>query len=473
MTTSRKYRAAPGRAWARIGLVALSLSAVMFEGCAALGGGNGCGTGRCGKCAGPCALIKRIFHRGAIAPVASACEPALGAVTIDPAEGMMPGPVLTAPPADVNPEILPNGPAGSGSLSPPAGGSGGAQGSKAGAVKSLYQTQTDRSRGEATEARREVGPGRSGGPGLSGHPAEASERDPLADLPTLSVPAETTPAAEASPPAPPSAGDRPAVVDPAKTVAPPTAPAKPAEAAAGIGPGIRRFKVIEPQFAAGSLPTDSGWKWLVELGYRTVIDLRESHEIKPEEIAAIDHHGLRYIVLPTSPKSIDPSRLKRFEEELAREDSRPVFVFDADGSRPASLAFLHLILTKKSDKKTAERVVEELGGTDTPLWQAALSFLATHPATPAPSASSPPPVPQSPTEPKADAGYRMVATLQEKSSSQTSTIAWTSYSPAMIAGLGLPLAYFGRSAINYGKTALASLPAPASSPKSVHPESGG
>ena len=146
-------RAASGR-WNRgLGLLALSLCAILSEGCASFGGGGGglgsgcgstgCGTTGFGKCGGllsKCNLGQKFFHRrGAVAT--DACEPGLGAMPVDSGGMMVPsGPVLQAPPpGDAEPNILPN----NGSMKDPA------TGAKNGAVKSLYQAQMNGSRGEA------------------------------------------------------------------------------------------------------------------------------------------------------------------------------------------------------------------------------------------------------------------------------------------------------------------------------------
>ena len=198
------------------------------------------------------------------------------------------------------------------------------------------------------------------------------------DLPSLSTPPETL-APDASPPAPPTAGDRPSAV------ASPPAP----EATRGPSaraPGIRRFLVVEPQFAAGSAPSEVGWAWLAEQGYKTVVDVREAGEVRQDDLAAINRAGLRLISLPMSARDLDPAKVKAFEAQIALQDARPVYVFDADGLRPASLAFLHLVLVKKMDKRSAEREVEDLGGGDSAFWKSALAYLSTQPS---PTASTP------------------------------------------------------------------------------------
>ena len=83
-----------------------------------------------------------------------------------------------------------------------------------------------------------------------------------------------------------------------------------------------------------------------------MIDLRQPSEVQPGDLAAINHQGLRYLAIPMSTTAIDPATIARLELEFARAESRPIFVFDSDGLRPASVGFLHLVNVRKSDART-------------------------------------------------------------------------------------------------------------------------
>ena len=107
-----------------------------------------------------------------------------------------------------------------------------------------------------------------------------------------------------------------------------------------------------------------------------MIDLRQPSEVAQSDLAAVDHQGLRYLSIPMTKDAIDPAALARLEAELAREDSRPIFLFDADGVRPAVAGFLHLATVRKMDARSAEREVEDLGAGESPLWKAAVDHLA-------------------------------------------------------------------------------------------------
>jgi protein tyrosine phosphatase (PTP) superfamily phosphohydrolase (DUF442 family) len=114
---------------------------------------------------------------------------------------------------------------------------------------------------------------------------------------------------------------------------------------------------------------------LSELGYKTVIDLREPSEIGSNDLAAVNHAGLRLIAIPMSLNAIDSAALAHLERELANESNRPIFVFDGDGARAATFGFLHLALHRQINASVAEREVEELSAADTPTWKAGQAFL--------------------------------------------------------------------------------------------------
>ncbi len=104
---------------------------------------------------------------------------------------------------------------------------------------------------------------------------------------------------------------------------------------ASVGPGLKRFVAVDLKLAGGSAPSTEGLKWLVEKGYRTVLDLRESSEVPSSFIAQVTGLGLRYVALPINLETIDRAHVDRFNFEVAAGEARPLFFFDADGARTA------------------------------------------------------------------------------------------------------------------------------------------
>ena len=304
MPKTRPNRAgSPGRPFsvrplARAGLLALAALAVAGQGCASLGLGNGCGNG-CGPTAfsgirnrlATCNLREKLsFHRRPAVAV-DACDPTLGSFPVESGEGafLPSGPMLQSTPIqgpiDANPNLepLPDEP---NSLTAPTG-------AKAGTVnKSLYQTRANAPRGEALQA----------------PPRGAAGVQPAGR------PAATLPGDRRRPPPPPR---------PRRSTWPP--PPCPPPNTASVGPGIRRFQPIEPRLAVGSLPIEAGWMWLSELGYRTVIDLRDASEVTAAEVARDRPPG--------APPRLDPLGARRDRPGRAGEAPNRV----AEGGRPTRL----------------------------------------------------------------------------------------------------------------------------------------
>ena len=244
-----------------------------------------------------------------------------------------------------------------------------------GTDKAVYQSY--KPPGGSPSARRE--------PAALGVTTEPSRPvDPLANLPTLNPPTDLSssgPAKEAEarklvtakvPNSPP-------------TITALTAPVQPiiTNDAASNTPGIRTFKVVEPRLAGGSLPTQAGWTWLADQGYKTVLDLRPTAEVQSSDVAAINATGIHYLALPMGSGDVDlAAQLDRFTAEISKEPSRPIFFFDADGSRAAGLWYMYQVSHLKSSPEEARRGAAEIGPVNTTLVNKGISAIPATPTAP-------------------------------------------------------------------------------------------
>jgi protein tyrosine phosphatase (PTP) superfamily phosphohydrolase (DUF442 family) len=364
--------------------------------------------------------------------------------------------------------------------------------------KTLYETQK---------------PAAGGGSAPSA--SHSGSDNPLVDLPPLSAAAGPRDDLN-TPPVPPTAesliADSSAsnAVKSLDSVPSLTPPPRPEPRSLSLTEGIARFKVVQPQLAGGSLPTAPGWAFLVEKGYRSVLDLRPRSEMSPGDDAAVHHVGLRYALLPVTPETIDETLLKRFGEEIAQAGNRPLYFFDTDGSRAGVLWYLHQVVALGTDEATAAKEVEELGPKDSSLWLAATTYLearrkatapaavpipsptpATSPTTitvPAPAttpvpapAAAPPPV----TGPEAAApifppittaavlGAPVSSTPVDDPTAPTPVdpTSWRPYAAMLVTGLSVPLAFIGRGVVVSAARKVASLPAPSLRMRSLPPSS--
>jgi protein tyrosine phosphatase (PTP) superfamily phosphohydrolase (DUF442 family) len=352
----------------------------------------------------------------------------------------------------------------------------------------------------------------------------ASELSLLDNLPPLDLPRDvtrsdvTTAAAVESRPAP---ANLPPPVDGAGTEAPPPAGAATLPAEVSVAPGLKRFAAVEPKLAGGSLPAADGLDWLGEKGYKTLVDLREPGDVQPAFLAEVSRRGLRYISLPIGLPNVDRDHVNRFEFEISLEGARPLYFFDTDGNRAGMLWYIHRMTDGKEsyDAEEALHQAGELGLLDEAFRKAAQKYLdglkkpassvpPSAPAAPAPAqaprraSTTPGPAPERPGAPgpagPAPVGAGAPAPAARAGLPEQSTIpanpetialpdpgtldlarvapppvapppdsaaaadpnAWRPYLALVFAALGLPVAYCGRSLIQFRGLLRASLPAP-------------
>ncbi len=208
--------------------------------------------------------------------------------------------------------------------------------------------------------------------------------DAIDNLPPLDLPTDAAPVATSTPPAPaaPEIEAKPAV----KTVEQP----KPAA-------GIKHFAGVDAKISAGGLPEAAGLKWLADKGYKTLLDLREESEVTAAFRAEVKGLGLRYVSLPMNVKTLDAEHVRRFEQELSLADSRPIYFFDADGTRAGALWYIHRVAVDHVDAKAARRDAEEIGLTDPAFLRAADAYLS-QPSAPKPAPASDLPQPALPSD---------------------------------------------------------------------------
>ncbi len=305
-----------------------------------------------------------------------------------------------------------------------------------------------------------------------------------------------------------------AAADVRLTVAPEPVP----DSASAAGIGIARFASVNLKLAGGGLPSAAGLTWLVEKGYRTLVDLRESPEVSPSFITSVANRGLRYVALPINLKTIDTKDVARFNFEVGADDARPLFFFDSDGSRPGALWYIRRLTVDQVDPQLARREAEELGLLDKTAWLATTQYVekrnadlahpesarsgATNtssqteskdhaasadrdrgdeiPAIMAATADNAP-TPTAGQSRSTDANRRTSDPIGDEgkpvdktdSLPMRDTLVWRPLAAVLLTGLSVPLVYWTRTAVPAViSRARASLPAPGLRPRSLPLESG-
>jgi protein tyrosine phosphatase (PTP) superfamily phosphohydrolase (DUF442 family) len=364
-----------------------------------------------------------------------------------------------------------------------------------------------------------------------GGEARASELSLLDNLPPLDLPRDEgrseikmTSAPTADLQAQPAASPTPVEASPTEVDAAAAAAAAASDPdEVGVVPGLRRFSVLEPKLAGGSLPSTVGLDWLAEKGYKTLVDLREPSEVQSSFLAEVSKRGMRYISLPISLTSVDHDHINRFHFELSLADARPVYFFDAEGNRAGMLWYIQRMTVKNDsyDPEEASRQAEELGLADPVFRKAATRYLEeakpktaptprpapTPASTPATTSTSNPtpegspkanvpeapalvsvatPVPELPDETKIPARPEAIAppaevtsslaqltsALKTKAAAAQDPTAWRPLAALLLTVLGIPAAYWSRSVISFRVRARASLPGPARRLRSLPAASG-
>jgi protein tyrosine phosphatase (PTP) superfamily phosphohydrolase (DUF442 family) len=328
-------------------------------------------------------------------------------------------------------------------------------------------------------------------------PASVSAPSPA----TVPTPPQAQPTASPPPAGPATGAGKVATPTPAENV---SAGEGSSTAASRLAPGIRRSASVAPSVGGGSAPSVEGLDWLKEKGYRTFLDLRSMSEIDPNFVESVNDHGMVYLSLPIVADRLDASRLARFDDLISQSENRPLYFCDSDGTRAGLVWYIHLRTVEGNDPHSAFQRAEEVGLTEA---QARLgeAFLATHktkarsvvapvPASMAPTgavsapakedaprtasalpAASPAPAsPPSPvvapapadaeTPPMLPGEHRPQASAKPEPDRYREPIAWRPIAALVLTGLGVPLAYWSKSAlmgVRSNRRRMASLPASA------------
>jgi protein tyrosine phosphatase (PTP) superfamily phosphohydrolase (DUF442 family) len=143
---------------------------------------------------------------------------------------------------------------------------------------------------------------------------------------------------------------------------------------------IPGFALVKPGLATGQQPFPDGVTWLHNHGYRTVLYLKAPAE---DDLAAqrqFEKNGLRYLRLDVVPNPLTREMVTRFQQFIADEGNRPLFVYDKDGSLAPAMWYLHFKLTENlpDDKAKAEAVrlglAPEQSAMHQAMWNAARRF---------------------------------------------------------------------------------------------------
>lgn len=127
--------------------------------------------------------------------------------------------------------------------------------------------------------------------------------------------------------------------------------------------GIPQFRLIKKSVASGLRPTHlEGLDWLKNNGYRTALYVRvpgDSDDADRKQFE--DKLGMKFASLALSPETLTLDVVDQFNAIVSDPTSRPVFVYDKDGSLAGTLWYLHFRMIDQQSDEDARALAARIG----------------------------------------------------------------------------------------------------------------
>jgi uncharacterized protein (TIGR01244 family) len=146
-------------------------------------------------------------------------------------------------------------------------------------------------------------------------------------------------------------------------------------------PGVTNFTRLETTVACGGAMKPQAVPQLKNMGFVSVINLRQASESGAEveaEAAAVKAAGLRYYHLPFDGSKPDPAVADKFLEAITSAGAQPAFIHCAGGTRAATLWLIKRLVVDKWDVERASQEATALGMTSPALKQWAIEYAQKH-----------------------------------------------------------------------------------------------
>jgi uncharacterized protein (TIGR01244 family) len=145
-------------------------------------------------------------------------------------------------------------------------------------------------------------------------------------------------------------------------------------------PGISNFARLETTVACAGVTSASAVPDIKKLGYKAIINLRESSEQGADvegEQAAAKAVGLNFVHIPFNIAMPDPKMVDNFIAAVTAPANQPAFIHCAAGGRAASLWMIKRVQVDGWDEQKAMDEAVALGLNDR-LKPFAVNYLQTH-----------------------------------------------------------------------------------------------
>ena len=146
-------------------------------------------------------------------------------------------------------------------------------------------------------------------------------------------------------------------------------------------PGVTNFAKLETTIACAGATTPQAVAGLKQMGYASIINLREATEAGAEidaEAAAAKTAGITFIHLPFNTASPNPAVVDSFLKAVTDTKNQPAFVHCASGNRAAAMWMIKRMQVDKWDAERAGTEAAALGLTNGALKTFALNYVESH-----------------------------------------------------------------------------------------------
>ena len=146
-------------------------------------------------------------------------------------------------------------------------------------------------------------------------------------------------------------------------------------------PGVTNFARLETTIACAGATTPQAVAGLKQMGYASIINLREASEAGADidaEAAAAKTAGITFIHLPFNAASPNPAVVDSFLKAVTEAKNQPAFVHCASGNRAAAMWMIKRMQIDKWDAERAGTEAAALGLTSGALKTFAVQYVETH-----------------------------------------------------------------------------------------------
>ena len=146
-------------------------------------------------------------------------------------------------------------------------------------------------------------------------------------------------------------------------------------------PGVTNFAKLETTIACAGATTPQAVAGLKQMGYASIINLREATEAGADidaEAAAAKTAGINFIHLPFNTASPNPAVVDSFLKAVTDKQNQPAFVHCASGNRAAAMWMIKRMQLDKWDAERAGAEAAALGLTNGALKTFALNYVESH-----------------------------------------------------------------------------------------------